>query len=213
VRLKTIGALQDAVDYAYLDDQLFEYLLAPDSRQKLIGALVTEWFPDRMAELAQLMKVDHFGQITESYRQEGGKLYAPEVAEDEARLVVHDAAFRRTFVSIYDYRCALCELKALDYLNRHIVDRAHIRPFSEFYDDQVSNGLCLCKNHHWAFDRGWLSIDDGYHAIVSGHVKEDSRSGTTLADYHGHPISVPDEECYIPRKEALSWHRGNRFIG
>jgi hypothetical protein len=38
------------------------------------------------------------------------------------------------------------------------VDAAHILPWSEYELDHVSNGVCLCKLHHWAFDEALLII-------------------------------------------------------
>jgi len=213
VRVKTIAGLRDAVECAFLDDELFELLQNGETRRALVGALITGWFADKRDEVRELLRVNYFEEIAASYRQEGGRLYAAEEIRDEGTFVVRDAAFRRTIVSIYDYRCALCELRAIDCQSRHIVDGAHIKPFSQFHDDQVNNGLSLCKNHHWAFDRGWFGVDDRYRAVVSGHLHEDSRGGRRLADFHGQPILVPEQERYIPRLEAIQWHRENRFIG
>jgi len=28
------------------------------------------------------------------------------------------------------------------------------------------NGLALCKNHHWAFDRGWFGVDDDCRIVI-----------------------------------------------
>ena len=47
------------------------------------------------------------------------------------------------------------------------VDAAHILPDSDFDMNHVSNGLCLCKLHHWAFDEGLLEIT---HDVSSGYA-------------------------------------------
>jgi len=79
---------------------------------------------------------------------------------------VRSAAFRRIVVSLYEQRCAFCNLRIISQDSQNIVDGAHIKPFSEFRDDRFDNGISLCKNHHWAFDRGWFSIGDDYRVIV-----------------------------------------------
>jgi hypothetical protein len=38
------------------------------------------------------------------------------------------------------------------------VDAAHILPWYAYDLDLVSNGVCLCKIHHWAFDEGLIQI-------------------------------------------------------
>ena len=50
------------------------------------------------------------------------------------------------------------------------VDSCHILPYSEYDLDLISNGICLCKMHHWTFDEGLIGIvpvADGYAAEVS----------------------------------------------
>ncbi|WP_396336459.1 HNH endonuclease [Fischerella sp. JS2] len=30
---------------------------------------------------------------------------------------------------------------------------------AEFYDNIIINGISFCKNHHWAFDRSWFTVN------------------------------------------------------
>lgn len=48
------------------------------------------------------------------------------------------------------------------------VDAAHILPWSQYDLDEVRNGLCLCKLHHWAFDEALIVLthDQGRYAMV-----------------------------------------------
>jgi putative restriction endonuclease len=48
-----------------------------------------------------------------------------------------------------------------------IVDAAHIAPFRSSKNNDVRNGLSLCKNAHWLFDVGLWSLDDDYRVIVA----------------------------------------------
>ena len=54
-----------------------------------------------------------------------------------------EAFFRKSVVHLYDYRCAFCRLKVTRSLSQSIVDGAHIKPFSEFYDNRVDNGTLI----------------------------------------------------------------------
>ncbi|WP_272116574.1 MULTISPECIES: HNH endonuclease [Spirulina] len=126
---------------------------------------------------------------------------------------MRDAAFRRVVVSIYEQRCALCRLQVIAPNGQGIVDGAHIRPFSEFHDDRIVNGLSLCKNHHWAFDRGWFSIDpDGYRVVVASGLREDSPNGAGLMSFHGGAIVLPNLPHFNPSPISLEWHSKNTFI-
>jgi putative restriction endonuclease len=49
-------------------------------------------------------------------------------------------------------------LKIINSLGQNIVEGSHIKSFSEFRDNRIDNGLSLCKNHHWAFERVWSGL-------------------------------------------------------
>ncbi len=140
-------------------------------------------------------------------RSQGGKVYQPEELEDEQTSIVRDAAFRKIVVSVYEYRCALCGLQILNSLGQNIVDGAHIKPFSQFYDDRINNGLSLCKNHHWAFDRFWFTLNDDYTIVVADDLREDSPHATPVRMFQNQSIILPPHEQYYPRQDALEWHR------
>ena len=62
---------------------------------------------------------------------------------------------------VYDYRCLFSgerfpRLPAFDSAGD---DGAHILPWSTHKLNSVSNGICLCKLCHWAFDNGLLRLD------------------------------------------------------
>ena len=114
--------------------------------------------------------------------------------EDEAKVIVRDAAFRRVVVSVYEHRCALCGLQVLNSLGQNIVDGAHIQPFSQFYDDRIDNGLSLCKNHHWAFDRGWFAINDDYTLLVAEDLREESPHARPMREFDGDRIQLPTQQ-------------------
>jgi putative restriction endonuclease len=212
VRLRTIKALQEAVQYAYVDDELFEILRDSTARNSLVSALTKSWFSGKTQQIEQLLRINSFQEFQNSLQNKGGAVYRPEDLQDEAQVVVRNAAFRRIVISIYDYRCAFCGLQILTSLSQSIVDGAHIKPFSRFYDDRIDNGLSLCKNHHWAFDRGWFSISDDYTLMVSDALTEQSPHGTPMKEFQGQRIQLPTWETYYPRSEALSWHRENVFL-
>lgn len=213
VRLKSIKAIREAIQYAYLDGELFEHLQDPHSRLSLVNTLITAWFSDKADSIQRLWQIDALQDLENQLRQIGGTVYQPEDLKDEARTVVRDAAFRRAIVSIYEHRCAFCGLQIINTLGQNIVDGAHIKPFAMFYDDRIDNGISLCKNHHWAFDRGWFSIEDDYTLLISDELREESPHTTPMSEFQSQPIRLPVQEQYRPRIEAIRWHRENIFWG
>lgn len=87
-----------------------------------------------------------------------------DAAADRARQattrLVRDAAFSRDVREAYDHRCALCGL------GLGLVVGAHVFPASApGSQDEVWNGICLCQNHHTAFDRHLIHIDPNSRAV------------------------------------------------
>jgi putative restriction endonuclease len=180
---KTTNTLRKTVEYASLDDELFNILQEQNSRSELIDTLLAAWFSSNMDDRGDILQVN----------QDLIKLAEKEVEisatrpnfDREPRFYlrkspVRNAIFRKAVVEAYDYRCALCRLKVIRTLTQKIVDGSHIKPFSQFYDDQVDNGISLCKNHHWAFDQGWFAIDDNYRIIVANDLEEESPNARTM---------------------------------
>ena len=117
--------------------------------------------------------------------------------------IVRNAFFRKAVVHLYDYKCSICHLKVIHSLTQSVVDGAHIKPLYKFYDNQISNGICLCKNHHWAFDQGLLSIGDDYRIIISKQFQEESPYAKPLEEFHGAIILLPNDRKNYPRLEAI----------
>ena len=132
-----------------------------------------------------------------------------ELIVDDLEHTVRDAAFRKNLVSLYDHRCAFCHLRIVSFNSQNIVDGAHIKPFSKFRDNRYTNGLALCKNHHWAFDRGWFGIDEQYRiTIPHDRLMEESAIGCrSIRDFNGETIVLPEQQDFYPSQEALTWHR------
>jgi len=197
------------VRYAFIDNELFEILQDAASRFRLAHVLVQVWFPNQNIQLQKIYEVDEFENIQRKLCEQGGTIYKIEDLKDEEKIFIRNAAFRKVVVSLYEQRCAFCKLRIISQNNQNIVDGAHIKPFSEFRDDRFDNGVALCKNHHWAFDHGWFSIDDDYKLIVpNNQFYEEVPAGTkSMKDFHGEKLLTPAQTAYRPRTEALQWHR------
>jgi putative restriction endonuclease len=211
VKIRTPSTIRETVESAYLDNELWNILQNPSDRTVLTHTLIEEWFSDRSQVIQPLLQVNAFAELEDNLRSLGGKIYQPQELEDDQTVIVRDAAFRKIVVSTYNHTCAFCGLQILDTKGQNIVDGSHIKPFSQFYDDRIDNGLSLCKNHHWAFDRFWFSINDDYTIVVSENLREESPNAKPMREFKGDRINLPAQEQYYPRLEALRWHRENMF--
>jgi putative restriction endonuclease len=212
-RAQSITTLKRNVDSAQLDEELFNLLQDSNARQELIDILISTWFLSTNKQIGDILKINQSFQDSTwdelDTVESGNTDRQPKVYFKKS--VFREAVFRKSIVQLYDYRCAFCRLKVTRSLTQSIVDGAHIKPFSEFYDNRPDNGLSLCKNHHWAFDRGWLAVDDRYKIIVASDLQEDSPHARLMKEFHGELILLPSSEKDYPRKDALQWHRQNVF--
>lgn len=207
VKIRTPSTIRQTVEYAYLDDELWSLLQNPQNRTVLTHTLINSWFNDRTSDIEPLLQVNAFAELQDQLQRSGGKVYQPEELEDEQAVIVRDGAFRKIVISTYNHTCAFCGLQILDSLGQNIVDGSHIKPFSQFYDDRINNGLSLCKNHHWAFDRFWFTINDDYTIIVAENLREDSPNAKPMREFRGDRIILPAQVQYYPRLDSLQWHR------
>ncbi|MBW4650442.1 MAG: HNH endonuclease [Kastovskya adunca ATA6-11-RM4] len=215
-RPQSIPKLRNDVDYAYLDGELFHLLQDQIYRQELTDALIAAWFASGNKNIEDILEVNQISQNNPVGVKEEVTNDQPTLNEDPKfylkKSVIRNSFFRKAVVHLYDYKCAFCNLKVMMSLTQSIIDGAHIKPFSRFYDSRIDNGISFCKNHHWAFDRGWFCIDDRYEIIISSQLTEESPHAKPMKSFEKKIISLPNEIKYHPRIESLQWHRKNIFI-
>ncbi|MBE9236061.1 HNH endonuclease [Anabaena aphanizomenioides LEGE 00250] len=211
-RPQTIPKLKNDVSYASLDIELFYLIKNEVTRKELVDSLVSNWFSQ------DGNNIDDIAQINQNFEKDSSFIDNEErnIIDNNPeyslrKTLVRNAFFRKAVVSVYSCQCAFCGLMVNQNLNQNIVDGAHIKPFSQFYDSRIHNGIALCKNHHWAFDRGWFGVDDKYKIIVSKELEEVSPHAKPIKDFHGEKLILPKIEKYFPDIEALQWHRQNIF--
>jgi putative restriction endonuclease len=88
-----------------------------------------------------------------------------------------------------------------------VTEAAHIIPFSRSHNDDVRNGISLCKLHHWAFDSGLISLSKTYKVIVSELMSEQGPTERLLSELSKQLILLPDHNLLYPAQDALEWHR------
>jgi hypothetical protein len=116
-------------------------------------------------------------------------------------------AFRVGVRRIYEHRCAVCGVDARGPGDGSpIVDAAHIVPKSDGGPDDLRNGLCLCKNHHWAFDKGWFSITDDLAVRVHPDLPE-NEDYNFIREHDGETLHLPEDERFHPHPVFLEARR------
>lgn len=171
----------------------------PEFRLGLRDALVSRYFPHAQQALRPL-----FLEPTS-----GGPQAVPlveETAQDEDA-PGRSSAFRRKVLEVYDYQCAACGLRIR--LPEHeltFVDAAHLVPFALSRNDHPTNGLALCKNHHWALDQHLIAPDQTAIWRVSRHIEPRRSPGEKeLSRLEGERLLPPAEPAFAPRPEHLAW--------
>lgn len=178
-------------------------------REILRKTLIDKYLPDKLDEIHRIIleeqQISGFSKELLDYVQQDFSTELDEPIESEK--TIREPAFRRTIMRIYDYTCAVCELQILTLNGESVTEAAHIIPFSKSKNDDVRNGISLCKLHHWAFDRYLFSVDESYNVIVSELFSEQGPSEFQLSILDGKRILLPNNEELFPAQEALTWHR------
>ena len=179
----------------------FEFLVAiPENRRKMREALVARYFPH------------HAAALLSSARSQQSAIPDPlslpaKVADDEAEFG-RSPAFRRKILEIYDHQCAACGLriKLPAAYDVSFIDAAHLIPFSVAPNDHPTNGLALCKNHHWAMDRNLIAPATDHHWHVSRVLDPRRSTGEAeLLSLSGKSLLLPQDQAFHPDVDGLKW--------
>ena len=123
---------------------------------------------------------------------------------------IHQAAFRERVIDAYRQQCALCCLK-----HDELLDAAHILPDADPDGEPVvPNGIALCKLHHAAFDRFFLSVRPDYLIEIRQDVLHETDGPMLkhgLQGMHGQRIQLPTRMALRPSPDLLE-QRHRRFL-
>lgn len=205
----TVGDANSGTVFARITAPLAPWLTRSENRLRLRDAIIARFFPlehDQLSLLFQEASIIRDAPM------------APTATEDDTEpLPGRSSGFRRKTLEIYDYQCAACGLRIklpqTDDLT--FVDAAHIIPFRDPElggNDHPTNGIALCKNHHWAMDRSLIAPTPYRIWRVSRLIEPRRSSGESeLRELEGKPILLPHDEAFLPSESALAW-REERLI-
>lgn len=145
---------------------------------------------------------------------ESAGLLLNEEAEAAAKRKGRDARFSVQVVSRYKFTCALTGLCCVTADGAAIVDAAHIESWADSGNDEIENGLALCKNAHWMFDEGlWSVRADGRVMLAPQRFTENGPEGLRLAAYAGRFLQFADGVTLRPSQAHFAKHRGCHGFG
>ncbi len=189
------------IDYAYLDDDAYAVFSSRKERQALRRFIIESFFaPDEQRKLWNVVRAEaRIAKYESLLETRGGYNVAPPSA------AIRDAAFGRLIRRIYDYQCAMCGLRIIAPDGSTPIDAAHLIPWSETQDDAPTNGIALCKLHHWALDASLVAPTPEFTWVVSPRLDRRRDSERELTRFHRASILLPREEGQYPRPDAIRW--------
>ncbi len=204
----SVPDMRRRADYAQLSPDLWLLLQDPIARTLLRQHLLQTYFDLASEQMplplspnpldAQLQRL-----IAESQRAPRRK--ETKLTENGTAYYVRHNLFPQIIRALYVDTCAVCGVHAR-IAAKSVIEAAHIKPFADFHDDHPSNGLALCRDHHWGFDEGAFTITDEYTVLVSPQLKASPEFLTP-----GRPIQLPSSENCYPALDSLAHHREHRF--
>lgn len=115
-------------------------------------------------------------------------------------------SFRIAVMDAYSRACAVTTEHSLP-----VLESAHIKGYADGGEHEVSNGILLRSDIHRLFDKGYVTVTNDYHFIVSGRLKQDFANGKSYYGLHGKRLHLPDDPKHHPSAEMLIWHNENCY--
>jgi len=85
-------------------------------------------------------------------------------------------------------------------------------PIQHFGDDDITNGIALCKIHHWALDRGAISISENRALLISPKLNG-NRINEFFHEFANKDIFAPRNNCKQLNEKNTEYHRKFIFAG
>ncbi|WP_447920129.1 HNH endonuclease [Achromobacter aegrifaciens] len=122
-----------------------------------------------------------------------------------------NASFRLAVTEVYGHACCMCG-NSYRFQNSSAMEAAHIIPRGRRGADHVSNGLCMCPIHHWAFDRGLIAITHDLKIAVARTLASSiTDDALWLTELNGRRAALTENSPVS--LDALRWHYENIFAG
>ncbi len=202
---------------AKLKSELFDFLSGEENRVNARLILMKEFFDPKTANLVSELKNSEdeawkysleieniLNEPFQAFHDKSGKKKTVKRNEQ-----VRQRAFSHSVKKKYNYHCAICRSKVVTHSGASIVEGAHIIPWEESYNDDIRNGISMCRNHHWMFDHWLITIRDDFTIKISAWLFHNSNIVEGLNQLRDTEILLPIEKSSFPAVEALQIHNQN----
>ena len=215
----SFSSINASFECAVIDEELFKLMMDEMSNSILQEVLLETYFPqtkDRFKNPKQ-KQTKLFSNLEDIILKESPAEYRSEVKKlieqnNEEEIYLRGGVFKREIPKIYNNTCCISGMRIDSTINISMIDACHIVPFSESFDDTITNGIALCPNLHRAFDRGLISINENYKVIVSeSKIFREEASDYSIRKFEGNQILLPESKYYYPSQENLNWHNNKVF--
>jgi putative restriction endonuclease len=213
--MRSFSNLNTAIKYAQIDDELVQIFLDENDSEILLHFLLDKYFPSTKINFRSGNN-DYINDIKFQITKESKANYKKRLILIKKQLddlafqeevFVRSNVFKKEVPKLYNYTCCITGLRIDAIESISMVDACHIVPFSESYDDTITNGIALCPNFHRAFDRGLVSIDKNFRVLVSKNFIETIETNYSIKQFEGKEILLPKNKNYFPSSESLNHHR------
>jgi putative restriction endonuclease len=124
-------------------------------------------------------------------------LIRPRLGQGSFRIAVTDA---------YSRTCAVTTEHSLP-----VLEAAHIKPYADGGEHDITNGLLLRTDIHKLFDRGYVTVTPDHAFEVSPRLQKEFSNGKTYYAMHGRKIELPIKRENWPSTTLLQWHNESVF--
>ncbi len=215
--MRSFNQLNLAVAFAYFTNEIFELISLKSNRDIIIQTILDNYFSVTKTKYTN-SGGGYLNTIENNIVNESPEEYIAEIQALKQNLTaenfveeiyIRGGAFKREIPKIYNNTCCISGMRIDATLNITMIDACHIIPFSESYNDTITNGIALCPNLHRAFDRGIISIDENYKVKVS-KVFTENQTDYSIKQFENKIITLPKSVKHIPSIINLLWH--NQYI-
>lgn len=215
--MRSFANLNAAIDCAIIEEDLVLLMKDKKSNEILKQFLLDEYFSGTKSNFENSSEDQEklFDDIEGKILREGASEYRKEITKliqqrNEEEIFIRGCIFKREIPKIYNNTCCISGMKIDAAISASMIDACHIIPFSESYNDTITNGIALCPNLHRAFDRGLITIDKNYKVIISKVFKE-GKTNYSIKAFENQQILLPKQNIFYPLIHNFNWHRKNIF--
>ena len=170
--------------FGFFSTEFYQFISSKNNAILCIQHLLDSYWPEAYhAEILYDLGVFELRSTQNSAKKDRSKKFVEEVLD------------------AYERKCAICHqsIRLGDTLVG--IDACHLKPIQHFGDDHINNGIALCKIHHWAIDRGAISISHEMSLMVSKKL-----NGNKLFEYF---TTFENQSVFIPRDKFLALNEKN----